>query len=75
MVAAIALKRRGFQPEIAEIEGSFKAVGVGVNLQNSPLRALDTLGLVDEIEKRGYPTHVVNMLTADGRAMIPPLRA
>ena len=73
MVAAIALKRRGFEPEIVEIEDSFKAVGVGVNLQNSPLRALHTLDLVEEIEKRGYPTHVVNMLLADGTPMMPPL--
>lgn len=74
MIAAIGLHRRGIDVEIVEIEDSFRAEGVGVNIQNSPLRALHTLGLVDAIEARGYPTDVVNMVTADGTPLMPPLR-
>jgi 2-polyprenyl-6-methoxyphenol hydroxylase-like FAD-dependent oxidoreductase len=74
MVAAIALKRRGVDVELVEIEPDHAAVGIGVNLQNSPLRALDSLGLLDEIENRGYPTNVVNMLSAGGHPIMPPLR-
>jgi 2-polyprenyl-6-methoxyphenol hydroxylase-like FAD-dependent oxidoreductase len=73
MVAALALSRRGIPVEIVEIESTATAVGVGVNIQNSPLRALHTLGLVDEIQARGYPTDVVNMLTADGAVLMPPV--
>lgn len=74
MVAAIALSRAGVSVELVELQPRFAAVGIGVNLQNSPLRALDTLGLVDEIERRGFPTDVVNMLTSAGEPMMPPLR-
>jgi 2-polyprenyl-6-methoxyphenol hydroxylase-like FAD-dependent oxidoreductase len=74
MVAAIALTRRGIRAEIVEIEDTFTAVGVGVNIQNSPLRALETLGLVDAIQERGYPTPVVNMLDMAGAPIMPAVR-
>lgn len=74
MVAAIALSRRGIHAEVVEIEDSFTAIGVGVNIQNSPLRALQTLGLVDAIQQRGYPTPVVNMLDMAGTPIMPPVR-
>jgi 2-polyprenyl-6-methoxyphenol hydroxylase-like FAD-dependent oxidoreductase len=74
LVAALALTRRGIPVEIVEIEQSFTAVGVGVNLQNSPLRALNTLGLIDEIVAAGYPTGIVNMLAADGTPLMPALQ-
>ncbi|MGZ8804293.1 MAG: FAD-dependent monooxygenase [Microbacterium sp.] len=74
MVAAIALKRRGVDVEIVEIEDRFTAVGVGVNIQNSPLRALHTLGLVGAIQERGHPTPSVNMLDIEGAPIMPPVR-
>jgi 2-polyprenyl-6-methoxyphenol hydroxylase-like FAD-dependent oxidoreductase len=73
-VAALALNNAGADVELVEIQEKFKAVGVGVNLQNSPLRALNTLGLVDDIEKLGNPTLVVNMLNDQGQPIAPPLR-
>lgn len=74
LVAAIALTRRGIRVEILEIENSFTAIGIGVNLQNSPLRALETLGLVGAIHERGYATPVVNMLDMAGNPTGPPVR-
>ncbi|MEF2978451.1 FAD-dependent monooxygenase [Subtercola sp. YIM 133946] len=74
MVAALALARTGAVAHVVELESSHTAAGIGVNLQNSPLRALDSLGLLDAIERAGYPTGVVNMLDATGAALMPPLR-
>ena len=75
MVAAIALKRRGIDVQIVEISRSHQTLGIGVNLQNSPLRALNSLGLLDEIERRGHPTNVVHMLDIDGHPIMPPIRS
>ncbi len=72
-IAALALHEKGVEVEIVEIEDSFKAVGIGVNLQNSPLRALNKLGLVEEINELGHPIHVVNMLNSDGEPLGPPI--
>jgi 2-polyprenyl-6-methoxyphenol hydroxylase-like FAD-dependent oxidoreductase len=72
-IAALALKAKGVEVEIVEIEDSFKAVGIGVNLQNSPLRALNELGLVEEILSLGHPINVVNMLNSDGQPLGPPI--
>jgi 2-polyprenyl-6-methoxyphenol hydroxylase-like FAD-dependent oxidoreductase len=72
-IAALALHEKGVEVEIVEIEDSFKAVGIGVNLQNSPLRALNELGLVEEIHELGHPINVVNMLNSDGQPLGPPI--
>lgn len=72
-IAALALHEKGIEVEIVEIEDSFKAVGIGVNLQNSPLRALNQLGLVEDILELGHPTPVVNMLNAQGDPIAPPI--
>jgi 2-polyprenyl-6-methoxyphenol hydroxylase-like FAD-dependent oxidoreductase len=73
-IAALALHEKGVEVEIVEIEDSFKAVGIGLNLQNSPLRALNELGLVEEILELGHPTPVVNMLNAMGDPIAPPIK-
>lgn len=77
LTAALALTRAGIQVEIAELEGRFAPAGVGVLLQNSPLRALHSLGLADEIVANGWPHGPIHMATADGRvfdtATPPPL--
>ncbi len=72
-IAALALHSKGVEVEIAEIQDSFGAVGIGVNLQNSPLRALNQLGLVEEILELGHPTPAVHMLTSSGEPLGPPV--
>src|SRR6478609_4114833 len=66
LTAALALTRAGMQVEIAELEGGFAPAGVGVLLQNSPLRALHSLGLAEEIVASGWPHGPIHMATADG---------
>ncbi len=74
LVAAIALRRVGVDVDVVEIESALRPAGVGVNLQNAPLRALDSLGLLDAIERAGSDTGVVHMLTATGLPIMQPLR-
>jgi len=77
LTAAIALERRGHAVSVVEIEAELRPVGVGLALQNSPLRALNELGLVDAVVERGYVIDAVSFLRPDGgvlfRVSPPPL--
>jgi 2-polyprenyl-6-methoxyphenol hydroxylase-like FAD-dependent oxidoreductase len=66
LVAALSLRRRGIDVEIVEIEDRFATTGIGVLLQNAPLRALESLGLLDEIEERGWPHEPIHRTDAQG---------
>jgi 2-polyprenyl-6-methoxyphenol hydroxylase-like FAD-dependent oxidoreductase len=74
LVAAIALSRIGARVEVVELEPELTANGVAVNIQNSPLRALATLQLIDEVVSNGHTTGTVNLLDAAGTPIAPPLR-
>jgi 2-polyprenyl-6-methoxyphenol hydroxylase-like FAD-dependent oxidoreductase len=50
---AIALARRGMQPHIVEIEPEWGPVGVGLTLLGPALRALATIGLIDQAVASG----------------------
>jgi 2-polyprenyl-6-methoxyphenol hydroxylase-like FAD-dependent oxidoreductase len=47
--AAIALRRRGIHVDLVEIKPEFSAYGVGINQPANSLRALRSLGVLDEI--------------------------
>jgi 2-polyprenyl-6-methoxyphenol hydroxylase-like FAD-dependent oxidoreductase len=64
--AAIALGRIGVETLVVEREDRARPVGVGLALQNSPLRALHQLGLLDAVVERGYPHEAVNICAPDG---------
>ncbi len=64
--AAIALGRVGVETLVVEQEEPARPVGVGLALQNSPLRALSRLGLLDAVVERGYPHEAVNICAPDG---------
>ncbi|MFH8251164.1 sulfatase-like hydrolase/transferase [Microbacterium sp. B2969] len=67
LTAALALTRAGHDVEIAELEDRLAPAGVGVLLQNSPLRALHSLGLAEEILANGWPHGPIHMATAQGQ--------
>jgi pyridoxal 5'-phosphate synthase glutaminase subunit Pdx2 len=50
--AAIALARAGIEALVVERERTDRPVGIGLALQNSPLRALHALGLLDAVVER-----------------------
>ncbi|MFT4306254.1 MAG: FAD-dependent monooxygenase [Microbacterium sp.] len=74
LAAAIALARCGVAVQVVEIEPGPTAAGVAVNVQNSPLRALATLGVIEDIVRCGHSTATVHLLDADGVPVAPPLR-
>ena len=64
--AAIALARAGIETLVVEREESDRPVGIGLALQNSPLRALHALGLLDPVIEAGYRHDAVNICAPDG---------
>jgi 2-polyprenyl-6-methoxyphenol hydroxylase-like FAD-dependent oxidoreductase len=65
--AAVALTRAGVETLVVEVEPALRPVGVGLLLQNSPLRALYRLGLAEECAARGYPHPEIDLCDARGR--------
>ncbi|MGY6653619.1 hypothetical protein ACXIZN_15735 [Amycolatopsis sp. TRM77291] len=54
VAAAAALGRRGFAVDVADSRESAGVLGVGINQPGNSLRALDALGLRDEVLAAGY---------------------
>jgi 2-polyprenyl-6-methoxyphenol hydroxylase-like FAD-dependent oxidoreductase len=52
--AATALARNGIATDIVEIKPELSVYGVGINQPGNALRALDLLGLLDEVLSVGY---------------------
>ncbi|MBV9279391.1 MAG: FAD-dependent monooxygenase [Chloroflexi bacterium] len=77
MTAGIALGCLGIESVILDLEDASRPVGIGVALQNSPLRALHELGLADACVERGYVHESVNVCSPDGEVVFqietPPL--
>ena len=66
MTAALALSSAGLDPEVVEIGREWRGGAGGLLIQDSPLRALDTLGLVDALLERGFPHQVMNVCDTAG---------
>ncbi len=66
MTAAIALGRVGIDTLVVEREDGAQPVGVGLALQNSPLRALHQLGLLQAVVDRSYHHEAVHLCAPDG---------
>jgi 2-polyprenyl-6-methoxyphenol hydroxylase-like FAD-dependent oxidoreductase len=66
MTAAIALGRVGIESLVVEREDRARPVGVGLALQNSPLRALHQLGLLQAVVDRSFHHEAVNLCAPDG---------
>ncbi|GLU45197.1 FAD-dependent monooxygenase [Allomuricauda sp. NBRC 101325] len=75
--AAIALKQKGVEVEIAEIHSEFNVYGVGIIQMANALRALDSLEVADEVLRRGSPYGQVKLCTPTGHqigeAGTPPI--
>jgi 2-polyprenyl-6-methoxyphenol hydroxylase-like FAD-dependent oxidoreductase len=73
----IALRRKGIDAEIVELQPEYKVYGVGIIQQANALRALDALGVADEAMRRGSPYGKVKMCSPTGfqfgEAGTPPM--
>src|SRR3954470_3664593 len=75
--AAIALGRVGIESLVVEREDRARPVGVGLALQNSPLRALHELGLLEAVVDRSFSHEAVDICAPDAtvvhRSVTEPL--
>ncbi|MFD3504532.1 FAD-dependent monooxygenase [Streptomyces sp. NPDC058676] len=53
--AAVALARRGVEVDVVEVREDSGVLGVGINQPANSLRALRTLGVLDEVLEIGFP--------------------
>ncbi|MGO2189083.1 MAG: FAD-dependent monooxygenase [Microbacterium gubbeenense] len=55
MSVAIPLAEAGASVDVYELKSEVSALGSGITLQGNALRALDALGVWDEVRAKGYP--------------------
>ena len=63
LVAAIALRQRGFEPVVFEQAGELKEVGAGIQITPNSTKILRAIGLEDAIRRHGFEPDF--MLTRD----------
>jgi 2-polyprenyl-6-methoxyphenol hydroxylase-like FAD-dependent oxidoreductase len=66
MSAAIELRKRGVEVDIAEIDPGWRSYGAGISLGGATLRAFGTLGILDEFLRRGAASDGVDVFLANG---------
>ncbi|WP_433663687.1 FAD-dependent monooxygenase [Nocardia sp. CA-128927] len=67
LAAAVALIGRGWEVEVLERAGSIAEVGAGISLWSNALRALDALGLGDQVRARAIEEGSAGIRDSKGR--------
>lgn len=62
----IALRQKGIEAEIVELNKEFNVYGVGIIQLGNAIRALDTIGVAEETIRRGSPYGMVKMCAPNG---------
>ena len=66
MAAAIELVTRGVAVDLVEVDPNWRPEGAGITLSGPSLRALETLGVLDEVSKAGYVSDGVELRAPPG---------
>lgn len=66
LTAAIALRRKGVAVELVEIDPVWTVSGVGIVQQANALRAIESLGLLEQYLAAGFGFDVVKLFNMDG---------
>jgi 2-polyprenyl-6-methoxyphenol hydroxylase-like FAD-dependent oxidoreductase len=69
MAAAISLRNQGAQVDLVELDAKWQVYGAGITINGPTLRALSTLGVVDEVMRQGFCADGVRVCDADGRLL------
>jgi 2-polyprenyl-6-methoxyphenol hydroxylase-like FAD-dependent oxidoreductase len=69
LTAAVALRARGFDPELVERAPAWRTVGLGITLQPNAMRLLRALGIGTQIESAGVALRRFRYLTREGRTL------
>ncbi|MBI4940498.1 MAG: FAD-dependent monooxygenase [Actinobacteria bacterium] len=76
-VATLSMRQHGVDVVLAERQTNWSTVGHGITLQGNALRALQQVGVADEVLAAGYPWDRVRFRSADGGLInempMPPL--
>jgi 2-polyprenyl-6-methoxyphenol hydroxylase-like FAD-dependent oxidoreductase len=66
MATAIQCAKLGLTVDLVEIDHGWRSYGAGISIGGPTLRALRTIGVLDEFFERGYGGDGVNLFTAGG---------
>jgi 2-polyprenyl-6-methoxyphenol hydroxylase-like FAD-dependent oxidoreductase len=66
MCTAIELRKRGVAVDLLELDAHWRVAGAGISINGAALRALKTIGVVDEVLGRGAGSDGVSLRTAGG---------
>ncbi|MEI8631758.1 FAD-dependent monooxygenase [Vibrio sp. PP-XX7] len=66
MSTAIKMRRHGIEVDLAEIDPEWCELGAGITLNGASMRALESLGLYDQVVEQGCVTDSVAMRLAHG---------
>jgi 2-polyprenyl-6-methoxyphenol hydroxylase-like FAD-dependent oxidoreductase len=67
MACAISLRRAGIHVDLAEIDPAWKIYGAGITITGPTLRALQSLGVLEEVKKHGATWEGISVYTRDGQ--------
>jgi 2-polyprenyl-6-methoxyphenol hydroxylase-like FAD-dependent oxidoreductase len=77
MSCAISLRRAGTTVDLVEIDPAWKIYGAGITITGPTMRALQTLGVLDEVRQHGATWEGVYVFTQDGQLIeelnFPPI--
>jgi 2-polyprenyl-6-methoxyphenol hydroxylase-like FAD-dependent oxidoreductase len=77
MACAICMRRADMQVDLVEIDPNWKIQGAGITITGPTLRALKTLGVLDEVKAQGATWNGAYIFTRSGRPIqemdIPPI--
>jgi 2-polyprenyl-6-methoxyphenol hydroxylase-like FAD-dependent oxidoreductase len=69
LTAAIALRRRGFAPELVERAASWRAIGTGIIIQPNAMRLLRELDVANDLETTGAAVRRFQFLNKHGELL------
>ncbi|MEU4802597.1 FAD-dependent monooxygenase [Actinosynnema sp. NPDC023587] len=69
LAAAVALRLVGWEVVVFERSASFGEVGAGIGVMPNALRALEVLGVADEVRRVGTPRGAARLMDSRGRPL------
>jgi 2-polyprenyl-6-methoxyphenol hydroxylase-like FAD-dependent oxidoreductase len=70
LTAAVALRRRGFEPAVYEAAPELRPVGKGIWVPTNAMQVLHRLGLAEAVRKAGWPLERIQVRDTAGRVLV-----
>ena len=79
MSCAISMRRVGIEVDLVEIDPNWKIYGAGITITGPTLRALKTLGVLEQVKAQGATWNGLYVFTRSGQCIeeldVPPISA